>query len=491
MIRQTTNRVYVTAAIMLASFLAAIEVTVIATAMPSIAADLGGVSLISWAFAIYLLTMAVTTPVYGKLADLFGRRAVMTVGMAFFLGGSALCGFSHSVVALVGFRAIQGVGAGAVLPVSMTIVGDIYELAERGRVQGLLSSIWGVSSIVGPFLGGFLVDNLSWHWVFFVNLPFGLVAIAMLWLFFHENVQRTKHRIDYGGALTFTVGMCALLLLLLTGGQRYAWTSPEVMGLLASAVIFLAAFVVIQLRASEPIVPVKLFSWREITVSNLGTLAMSAILIGSNAYLPLWIQDVLGYKATSSGLTLIPSSIAWPISATVCAHLLTRTTPRVTAGAGAVAVLLGCVCLSAVTPLTPPWVFVPLMFLMGSGFGFAFNTFLLTVQTVVPWELRGSSTASHSFVRALGQTTGVAFFGTWLSRGIARAAGLGSDQMERLADPVGDPAAPAAVEATRQALAAGLHGVFVLFVALAVLALVAVAFLPNRLLKAPAEERGA
>ncbi len=167
----TTNRAHVTASIMLASFLAAIEVTVIATAMPRIASDLGGISLISWVFAIYLLTMAVTSPVYGKLADLFGRKAIMTVGMAFFLGGSVLCGLSRSMAALVAFRAIQGIGAGAVLPVSMTIVGDIYELAERGRVQALLSSIWGVASIVGPLLGGFLVDNLSWHWVFFVNVP--------------------------------------------------------------------------------------------------------------------------------------------------------------------------------------------------------------------------------------------------------------------------------------------------------------------------------
>jgi EmrB/QacA subfamily drug resistance transporter len=463
-----TRRAHVTASIMLASFLAAIEVTVIATAMPRIAADLGGVSLISWVYAAYLLTMAVTTPVYGKLADLFGRKAVMTTGMVFFLGGSALCGLSRSMAALVAFRALQGVGAGAVLPVSMTIVGDIYELEERGRVQGLLSSIWGIASIVGPLAGGFLVDNLSWHWVFFVNVPFGLLSIGLLLPFFHEAVPRRKHRIDYAGALAFTAGMCALLFAMLTGGRQRPWSSPEILGLLAAAAVFLAAFGLIQARASEPIVPVRLFAVREITVSNWGTLTMSAILIGSNAYLPLWIQDVLGYRATSSGLTLIPSSIAWPIAATVCARLLTRTTPRVTAGIGAAAVLVGCLWLSTLTPGTPPWVFVPLMLLMGGGMGFAFNTFLLTVQTVVPWELRGSSTASNSFVRALGQTTGVAFFGTLLTGGIARAAGAGSS--------------------AREALASGLHGLFVAFAVLAVLSLIAVAFLPHRLLRAPAAQ---
>ncbi len=472
---------------MLLSFLAAIEVTVIATAMPRIAGDLGGVSLISWVFAVYLLTMAVTTPIFGKLADLFGRKIIVIAGTVLFLAGSALCGLSQSMPALIGSRALQGIGAGAVLPVSITIVGDIYELAERGRVQGLLSSIWGVASIVGPLLGGFLVDNLSWHWVFFVNVPFGLVAIGLVVPFFHESVERRKHRIDYAGAATFTVGMCALLMALLTGGQRYAWSSPQALGLLAGAAIFLGAFALIQTRASEPIVPVKLFAWKEITVSNLGMLVMSAILIGSNAYLPLWVQDVLGYKATSSGLTLIPSSIAWPVAATICARLLTQTTPRVTAGVGAAAVLAGSLGLTTVTPRTAPWVFIPLMILMGGGFGFAFNTFLLTVQTVVPWELRGSSTASNSFVRALGQTTGVAFFGSWLNRGIARAAAGAPAAAATLAS-ASDPPGRAAAGGARDALAAGLHGLFVLFAVLAVVSVIAVAFLPNRLLKAPGAE---
>ncbi len=301
----------------------------------------------------------------------------------------------------------------------------------------------------------------------FRERPFGLVSIGLLWPSFHEEVRRRKHAIDYAGAMTFTVGMCALLLALLTGGQSHPWASPAIIGLLAGAVLILAAFVAIQLRASEPIVPVKLFAMREITVSNAGTLTMSAILIGSNAYLPLWVQDVLGYKATSSGLTLIPSSIAWPIAAIVCARLLTRTTPRVTAGVGAAAVLAGSIGLSALTARTPPWVLVLLMLLMGWGMGFAFNTFLLTVQTVVPWELRGSSTASNSFVRALGQTTGVAFFGSWLNGRIARASQAGG--------------------APRDALASGLHGVFVLFVALAAVSLIAVSFLPHRLLRAPVD----
>jgi EmrB/QacA subfamily drug resistance transporter len=475
MTRNKTNRAQVTAAIMLASFLAAIEVTVVATAMPTIAAELGGIDLIGWVFAVYLLTMAITTPIYGKLSDLFGRKTILTFGVALFLIGSTLCGLSRSMTALVVSRAIQGIGAGAVIPVSMTIVGDIYELTERGRVQGLLSSIWGIAGIVGPLIGGFLVDNLSWHWVFFLNLPFGIASVALVWIFFREELKPREHHIDYAGAVTFTLGMSALLLILLAGGRRFAWASIETVALAAAAVAFLAAFVLIQMRASEPIVPVKLFTWPEITLSNTGTFAMSAILIGINAYLPLWIQGVMGYTATSSGLTLIPSSIAWPIAAILCANLLKRATPRQTAVAGAAGVVAGTASLALVTPTTPPWMFVPLMIVMGAGFGFVFNTFLLTVQTVVPWELRGSATASHSFMRALGSTTGVAFFGSWLNRGIGKAGGAGWT----------------AGAGTPAVLAAGLHGVFTLFIVLAVAALAVVAFLPNRLLKEPAAQRSA
>ncbi|HUX20516.1 MAG TPA: MFS transporter, partial [Spirochaetia bacterium] len=212
-----TRRGYVTVAIMLASFLAAIEVTVVSTAMPRIVSDLGGIQLISWVFAIYLLTTAVSTPIFGKLADLFGRRAIMTIGMALFLVGSTLCGLAQSMGMLIAFRALQGLGAGAVLPVAITLVGDLYELKERGRVQGILSSIWGIAGIFGPLVGGILVDYLSWHWIFYINLPFGIIAIGMIWLFLHEDFEKRPHRIDYFGALTFALGISSLLVALLTG----------------------------------------------------------------------------------------------------------------------------------------------------------------------------------------------------------------------------------------------------------------------------------
>jgi EmrB/QacA subfamily drug resistance transporter len=473
---------------MLASFLAAIEVTVVSTAMPRIVSDLGGIQLISWVFAVYLLTTSVGTPIFGKLADLFGRKAIMTVGMALFLVGSTLCGLAQSMGTLIAFRALQGLGAGAVLPVAITIVGDLYELKERGRVQGILSSIWGVAGIFGPLVGGLLVDGLSWHWIFFVNLPFGIIAIGMIWLFLHEDFEKRPHRIDYFGALTFALGISSLLLALLTGGQQFAWRSPVILLLFAAFALFMTLFVFIQRVVPEPIFPVEILTMREISLSNAGTLLLGAVLIGCNAYLPMWIQGVFGMKATSSGLSLIPMSIAWPVGATICARILVKANPRITALFGVICVLAGSLWLVTIGRTTAVWTMVPLMILTGLGFGFAFTVFTITVQTSVPWRLRGAATASNAFVRSLGQTLGIAVFGASLNASMAdagRSAGLGSafniGELSRVLNPqVGSAPAPGIEEKLREVLAAGLHGVFFLFVLIAAAGVVLAVLLPSR-----------
>ncbi len=480
---------------MLASFLAAIEVTVVSTAMPRIVSDLGGIELISWVFAVYLLTTAVSTPIFGKLSDMFGRKVIMSVGMVLFLGGSALCGVSQSMVMLIAFRAIQGLGAGAVLPVAITIVGDIFELEERARVQGFLSSIWGIAGIFGPLVGGFLVDTLSWHWIFYINIPFGGLAILMIWLFLHEQFERKPHRIDYWGAITFALGIAALLLALLTGGQQLAWSSPIIIGLFAAFLLFITLFVMVQLRSAEPIFPVEILKDRAISLSNAGTLLLGAILIGCNAYLPMWIQGVFGLKATSSGLSLIPMSIAWPLGATLCAKLLVKASPRFTALFGITCVLAGSVWLVSIDGSTPVWILIPLMVVTGLGFGFAFTVFTITVQTTVPWRLRGASTASNAFVRSLGQTLGIAVFGTALNTTIidaGRSAGIGSgfrvSQLSRLLDPATASGSSASLEAKMRAvLATGLHHIFVLFAVIALAGMLFAMLLPRR----PLSERAA
>ncbi len=480
---------------MLASFLAAIEVTVVSTAMPRIVSDLGGIELISWVFAVYLLTTAVGTPIFGKLADLYGRKVIMTVGMALFLSGSALCGLSESMGMLIAFRALQGLGAGAVLPVAITIVGDIFELKERARVQGALSSIWGIAGIFGPLVGGFLVDSLSWHWIFYVNLPFGILAIVMIWLFLHEDFEKRPHKIDYLGALTFALAISSLLLALLTGGQQFAWDSPLILMLLGAFALLMTLFVLIQRKAAEPIFPIEIFSKREISLSNAGGLLLGAVLIGCNAYLPMWIQGVFGMKATSSGLSLIPMSIAWPVGATICARLLVKLNPRAVAAFGVACVLAGSLWLVSISRATAVWVMIPLMVITGLGFGFAFTVFTITVQTTVPWQLRGAATASNAFVRSLGQTLGIAVFGTSLNAamvGAGRASGLGSSfnvaQLSRILNPPSGSSTPAGLESRlRGILAAGLHHVFILFVLLAVVGMILSILLPAH----PLSERAA
>src|SRR5436189_394195 len=256
-------------ALILGMSLAALDTTIVGTALPSIVGKLGGIALYSWVFSIYLLTSTTTVPIYGKLADLFGRKPIFLFGTALFLLGSILSGAAQSMEQLIIFRAIQGLGAGAVLPIVLTIIGDIFELKERARVQGLFSGVWGLSSVIGPAMGGLIVDHFSWRWVFFINIPFGLLSAILLIVSLKENVERKKHSIDYIGTLTLTVGIVALLFALLQGGVTWAWTSFPSLGLFALAIVLIALFLFQEARASEPILPLTLFSTRIFTISSI------------------------------------------------------------------------------------------------------------------------------------------------------------------------------------------------------------------------------
>ncbi|MBX5436013.1 MAG: MFS transporter [Alicyclobacillaceae bacterium] len=484
---QATNRRSVTVAVMVATFLTAMDSTVVSTAMPTIVSDLGGLGSFSWVFAVYLLTTAVTTPIWGKLADLFGRKLAFTAGTAVFLAGSVLSGFSHSMGQLILFRALQGIGAGAVMPITLTIIGDIYTFEERARVQGLFSGVWGISGILGPLIGGFFVDWLSWRWIFYINVPIGLASMLLVWVFLHESFMRQRKHIDYAGAITFTVGISALLYALLSGGSQYRWNSGVIFALFAVALVALVVFVALEARSPEPMVPLRLFTRRVISVSNGATFLASAILIGVSAYLPLWIQGILGHAATSAGLTLAPLSIGWPVGATVGGRLMLRIDPKVTSLAGMVAVVVGTMWLAVAHVGTPQWVFVAIMLIIGFGFGFSMTAFMVVIQSVVGWNMRGAATASNQFVRALGQTVGVAAFGTWFNHAVERYTALhhidgvrtGAD-MNRLLNPGYAEHAPATVlNAIRATLAAGLHTVFEVMAGIAVVALVVVVWLPR------------
>jgi EmrB/QacA subfamily drug resistance transporter len=414
------TRIIVTIALMLGMSLAALDTTIVGTALPSIVGKLGGITLYSWVFSAYLLTSTTTVPIYGKLADLFGRKPIFLFGSAVFLIGSIASGAAQSMEQLIIFRAIQGLGAGAVLPIVLTIIGDIFALEERAKVQGLFSGVWGLSSIIGPALGGVIVDHFSWRWVFYINIPFGLLSAFLLIVSLKENVERKKHSIDYFGTVTLTSGIVALLFALLQGGVTWSWASVQSLGLFALAAAFLLIFVYQETRAPEPILPLTLFKNRIIAISSIGGFILGVVLFGITSYVPLFVQGVRGGTATSAGITLGPLLLAWPIAATLSSKLIIRAGYRLTAGVGAFLVVIGVGMVTLFQVHTGLPFIVVAMLVIGSGLGLMSTAFVISVQNAVPWNLRGVATASTQFVRTIGGTVGVALMGTILNTQMAQ-----------------------------------------------------------------------
>src|SRR3954447_3944689 len=311
----TVRRPLVMAAVMSAMFMIAIEATIVSTAMPQIAAQLGDLQLYSWVFSSFLLAQTATTMVFGKLADLFGRKPVLLVGIAIFLAGSLLCGFAPTMVWLIVFRLVQGLGAGAIQPIVLTIVGDLYPGTERGRVQGYLSSVWGVSSVLGPLAGGLIVAHLSWAWVFWINLPVGIAASCLFVLHLHERVASSARRVDAVGAVLFTIAVAALMVALTEFG------TPGPAALIGAAVCVVATglFVLQERRAADPMVAFRLWARRPIATANAATLLAGMALIGLTAFLPMYVQGVLDRSALVAGFTLTAMSLGWPIGAIIAA----------------------------------------------------------------------------------------------------------------------------------------------------------------------------
>ncbi|MFN7249680.1 MAG: MDR family MFS transporter [Anaerobacillus sp.] len=448
----------ITIALIIATFLAAIEVTVISTAMPVITKDLGGLDLISWVFAIYLLTYAVMTPIFGKLADLFGRKKIFITGATLFLVGSALCGLSQSMEQLIAYRAIQGIGAGALMPMTFTIVGDVFKYEDRAKAQAIIGSIWGIAGIFGPLVGGFFVDYFTWNWIFYVNIPFGLVSMFLIWKYLEEKIEKRKRKIDYGGAVTFIIGTTALLYALLSGGNEIAWNDPLMFGLFVIAFVFLFVFTIVQLKVAEPMIPFQLFKNRHLLIVNLSGFLLGAILIGLTAYLPLWVQGVLLLAATSSGLTLIPMSIGWPIGAFFSGRFIVRLGTKPLSLAGVILIAFGTIALAFINSVTSNVVLVLIMLIIGLGFGLSFTVFTVIVQSSVDWNNRGTAASSNAFLRTLGQTLGIAVLGAVLNQHIGGHTNNGTNVAPEI-------------------LANGLHSVFILLAIIATICVLLVASL--------------
>ncbi|WP_235958865.1 MDR family MFS transporter [Paenibacillus silvestris] len=401
----------VLAALVLAMFMSAIEMTIISTAMPSIVGELGGFSLYSWVFSAFTLMQAVTTPIYGKLSDLFGRKPIFMIGIVIFLSGSILCGFSTSMFMLVIFRVIQGFGAGAVQPIAMTIIGDMYTVEERAKVQGYFSSVFGISSVIGPLVGGIIVHYSHWSWIFWMNVPLGLLAAAGAIFFLHEGVEKKKRSIDYAGSGLFFVSITSLMVVLIQGGGAWRWTSPQILALLLAFVLGAALFLKQEGRASEPMMPLHIWRNRFIAIGNTATLTSGAIVIGLSSFLPTYIQGVMGGSAFIAGFTLTVMTVGWPIAAWLAGFTIIKIGIRPTAVIGGIAIFIGSLFFVTLDPSKGPMWAGAGSFIIGIGMGFSNSAFLISIQNSVPWQMRGVATASNMFMRLLGSSVGAALLG--------------------------------------------------------------------------------
>ena len=460
------RRPFVLAAVMAASFMIAIEATIVSTAMPQIASQLGDLQLYSWVFSSFLLAQTATTVVFGKLADLYGRRSVLLVGIGIFIAGSILCGLAWSMPSLIAFRLIQGLGAGAIQPVSITVIGDLYPAHERGRVQGWLASVWGVSSVVGPLAGGLIISHVSWAWIFWINVPIGLAAAAGFFVFLRETVSTQERSVDVAGAGLFTVTVAALMVALTAG------TADSRTTLIAAAICVVGAalFVRQERRARDPMIAFALWTHRSIAATNAATLFSGMAVIGLTTFLPMYVQAVMGRTPLVAGFMLTAMVLGWPIAATLGARNFTRFGLRPILIAGAALLPIGAVAFVVLSPTMSPLVAGLGSLVMGFGMGFFSTAAIVLIQDSVGWAERGAATASNLFARNLGSTLGATVLGAVLNASLARGHAGSLNQIQRLLDHHG---AAADALASRAALAHGLHLTFwgVLLIAAATLAL--------------------
>ncbi len=432
-----TQRRLVVAGCIAAMFTAAVEGTIVATAMPTIVADLGGFSLLAWVFASYMLTQAITIPIYGRLADLYGRKPVMYFGMGIFLIGCILCGFATSMLWLVIFRAVQGIGAGAILTVAMTIVSDLYPATERVKVQPYIASVFAGSSIIGPVLGAFIVANLSWPLIFWFNIPMGVLTVVMLAMFLKETPRVVQHTIDATGALLLMLAITGILIAMLEADKLGWWIAL----LVAGSVLVFWLFLKMERRSPEPLLPPVLWQNRTLMGSNIGSFVIGAALMGVSAFLPTYLQSVMGQGVLASGMALSIMSFSWPIAATISTRIMIRSTYRKTAVGGAVMMVAGTVALTgfAAAPLSVSlplagWFPTAAAFLIGAGLGTMNSAQMISMQEAAP-NHRGVATGMQTFMRMVGSTFGTALLGAVLNLSLTMKIPKAHDPLQTLMDP--------------------------------------------------------
>ena|SRR5690554_4865570 len=474
--------------LMLGMFLASLDQTIVATALPTIVGELGGLEHLSWVVTSYLLTSTASSPLYGKLSDLYGRKVMFQVAISIFLLGSILSGVSQSMGQLVAFRAVQGIGAGGLIVMSLTIIGDILSPRERGRYQGYMGSVFAVSSVGGPLLGGFFVDNLSWRWVFYINLPIGLLALLATARFLRLPVNRREHSIDYLGSVLLVTGVSAALLVTVWGGETYAWTSPVIIGLSVAAVVLLGLFLLQERRAAEPILPLHLFRNRVFSITSAGGFILGVAMFGGIIFLPLFLQVVTGVSATDSGLLLVPLMAGILTTSIMSGRRISHhgrykrypITGMIVAGIG----LFLFSTMNADTSLVTASIY---MVVFGSGLGLVMQVLVIAVQNAVSLRDLGAATSATTFFRSLGGSFGTALFGAVMSARLSAEIGRllpGVENTVPVGDLTGSPALIAQLPdhirgPLIEAFSNAITGIFSVAIPFAVIALVLMLILPE------------
>ncbi|MFJ6133775.1 MDR family MFS transporter [Janibacter terrae] len=487
--------------LMLGMLVASVSQTIVGPALPRIVSELGGMEHYSWVATAAMLVSAVTVPIVGKFSDLYGRREFYLAGIVVFMVGSVIAGFSQSFWMLVAGRAVQGLGMGTLMPLSQTIIGDIIPPRQRGKYQGLMGAVFGVTSVAGPLLGGVITDHLGWRWLFFASLPIGLIALVFIAKFLHVPHTPRRAPIDYLGIATLSTGLVALLLAVSFGGSSWAWGSSQSLGLFALSAVALVAFVVVERKAVEPVLPLRLFADRTISLSLVAAFGIAMVMFGAIIYIPVFAQGVIGVNATNSGLILMPLMLGFIVCGIVTGMLITRTgryLPFMLTGI--VVMAAGVLMLTRLDHTATSLELTGSMVVLGIGLGMAMQQFTLVVQNSVSRADMGVATSSTQFFRNVGSTVGIAVFGTVMSSGLQERiashlpgglpAGAGA-HMD--AGAVLDPSAlatlpPAVAEAVRWGLAEKLNDAFMLGLPILAVVFIATLFIPNTPLRETNED---
>src|SRR5438105_3565744 len=454
---------------MLAMLLAALDQTIVATALPRIALDLHGIQHYAWVADAYLLTSTVTVPLYGKLSDMFGRRSLFLVAITIFLIGSALSGLAQSMTQLILFRGLQGLGAGGMLPLAQATVGDLFSGRERGRYAGYTGAVFASASIIGPLLGGYLTDSVSWRWIFYINLPLGALALLVIATRMQIPFQRREHRIDYLGAAVLTAAVACLLFVAVWGGITYPWVSPEIIGLAVAGALLVGVFVAVERRAEEPVIPLGLFRDSIFNVTTGTAFLFGVAMFGAVVFIPLFMQKVIGVSATNSGIVLMPLMLGWVATSILAGQLVSRTGRyKVLPMVGSIVVLGAFYLLSRLNVHSTSTTAIIDMIVLGMGMGLVFQVYLVAMQNSIDPRQMGIATATTQFFRSMGATFGVAAFGTvlinrFVNELTARLGPLAGHlkPSEILNAPVTRHIPPVVAGDVRQSLAVALHSVFV------------------------------